>query len=186
VFPLDVRGGDDDVAGVVVALMEAVGCCWAGRGGWVEEFVLLLLGISNPHITAIAYHQPWKFRYRTTKTLPFEWTQTTQDQQKVEERGGKRTSARIILNSTYVRLIPGESHSEQTYSSHENECHSARTPAATRRLQASGDRGPRTACISKVEDMIQSTVEKHGHPDQGLEEDDPRRADLTENKPDYQ
>jgi hypothetical protein len=31
VFPLAVRGGEDDVEGVVVALLEAVGCCWAGR-----------------------------------------------------------------------------------------------------------------------------------------------------------
>jgi hypothetical protein len=156
-----------------------------GEGGWVEESVLLLLGKSNPHITRIAYHQPWKFRYRTTKTLPFEWTQTAQDQQK-EERGRKRTSTRIVLNRKYVRLIPGESHSDQQCRSHGEQCHSARTPAGTAGLPASGDRGPSTACISKVEDMIQSTVENHGHPDEGLEEDDPRRADVTENKPDYQ
>jgi hypothetical protein len=165
-----------------------VGSCWlllGGEGGWVEEFVLLLLGKSNPHITGIAYHQPWKFQYRTTKTLPLEWTQTAQDLQK-EERGRKRTSTRIVLNRKYVRLTPGESHSDQQCTRDGRQCHSSRTPAETPRLPASGDRGPSTACISKVEDGIQSTVENHGHPDEGLEEDDLRGADVTENKPDYQ
>jgi hypothetical protein len=86
----------------------------------------------------------------------------------------------------FVRLIPGESHSYQQCRSHGKECHSARTQAATPRLPVSGDRGPSTASISKVEDRIQSTVEKHGHPDEGLAEDDIRGADVAENTPDYE